>query len=279
MSVKRILLVLSGSVADGAAAHAAFHIAGRFGAQVDALHVEGDIADGLPYIELSLSEGALTREFAKARERQEGAAQWAREIFEAARREAGAEDGGVGWRTTRGRAADVVGSEGRVYDLTVIGAKADFAGASAGEVVTAALLETGHPVLVVPDAGQPTLGQRILVGWNRGTPAARAVAAALPFLGAAAEVVVAYIGTGAKAGPGPKELCVNLAAHGIEAIPRQIAPVAGSVAQGLRDAAEAAGADLMIMGAYSHSRLTEMVLGGVTSEMLEHSPIPLLMAH
>ena len=146
MSVKRILLVLSGSVADGAAAHAAFHIAGRFGAQVDALHVEGDIADGLPYIELSLSEGALTREFAKARERQEGAAQWAREIFEAARREAGAEDGGVGWRTTRGRAADVVGSEGRVYDLTVIGAKADFAGASAGEVVTAALLETGHPV-------------------------------------------------------------------------------------------------------------------------------------
>ena len=64
--------------------------------------------------------------------------------------------------------------------------------------------------------------------------------------------MVAYIGTGAKSGPGPEELCRNLAAHGIEAVPRQLAPLAGSVAQGLRRAAETAGADLMVMGAYSH---------------------------
>ncbi len=279
MSIKRILLVLSGSPADLAAARAAFSTAKHLDARLEALHVEGEIANGLPYIEQGLSEGALTREFTRAREAQERAAGTAREAFETARLEAGLGDGAALWRTERGRVADVVGSEGRVYDLTVIAAGAQFIGASAADVIAAALFETGRPVLVVPDAAPAVFGRRVLIGWNRGTPAARAVAAALPLLAGAEAVVVAYIGTGAKTGPGPEAICRNLEAHGIEAVPRAIGAVDGSVAEGLRQAAREVAADLMVTGAYSHSRIREMVLGGVTSEMLAHTELPLLMSH
>ena len=277
MSIKRVLLILSGSGSDAAAAGAAFIVAAQFSAHVEALHVQGDLLDSLPYVEFSLLEGTLAREFAQARERQEQAEQRARDAFEAACAEA--EASMANWQVRSGRAADVVGYVGRVYDLTVISPSATFLGVSAGMVVASALFETGHPVLVTPETPVTTLGRRILVGWNRGTHAARAAASALPYLKAAEEVIVAYIGTGAKYGPGPEELCINLAGHGINASARQITPVEGSVAENLRDTAEKGDTDMIVMGAYSHSRQREIILGGVTSDMLDRSKIPLFMAH
>ncbi len=277
MSIKRVLLILSGSASDTAAAGAAFLIAERLSAHIEGVHVQGDFFDSLPYIEASLSEGTIAREFALALERKEENERSAHDAFEAAC--AAAEASMVNWQVRSGRVADVVGYLGRVYDLTVISPNATFVGVLANAVVASALFETGHPVLVTPESPVTTLGQRILVGWNRDTQAARAVASALPLLKAAEAVTVAYVETGAKTGPGPEELCTNLAGHGIEATARQIEPGGNSVAESLLGAAEEVDADLIVIGAYSHSRLREMVLGGVTNDMLDQLKMPILMAH
>ena len=102
---------------------------------------------------------------------------------------------------------------------------------------------------------------------------------ALPVLARAEATTIAYIGTGAKTGPGPEALARKLAAHGVDAEIAQIAPAGAAIAEALVAAAAAAQSDLLVTGAYSHSRAREVVLGGVTGELLNACPLPLLMAH
>ena len=123
------------------------------------------------------------------------------------------------------------------------------------------------------------LGERIFIAWNRSAQSARAVAGAMPFLERATQVVIAYVDTGAKEGPGPEELQAGLAWHDIDATVKRIAPGGASVAQLIGLAAADVGADLLVMGAYSHNRLREMVLGGVTNSILDHTTLPVLMMH
>lgn len=288
MSIKRTLLLLSGTGSDAGAAAAAFLVADRFSAHVDGLHLTGDFIDTMPYIEGSMSESQMAREFTRAREQQAATETSARTVFDEAAKQVGATQGEgtaaasgptAAWRVESGRVVDILSQRARVYDLTIVSPFGEYPGASSGEVVGCALFETGRPVLVTPKEAPASLGQKVLIGWNRGAQAARAAAFALPFLEVADSVTVAYVQTGAKPGPGPEELCANLACHGVQAQAQEIDQQEGSVAANLAAAAKDMGADLLVMGAYSHSRLREMVLGGVTDETLGHLEIPVLMAH
>src|SRR5713101_1429988 len=145
------------------------------------------------------------------------------------------------------------------------------------------LLSSGAPILVIPSGWKSeSIGNKILVGWNASREARRAVADALPFLVAASSVTLLVVDSEQRAGrhgedPGA-DIALYLARHGarveVEQVLSQGAPVADII---LSYAAEH-GVDLIVIGAYSHARTVEMMLGGVTRTLLKEAPVPVLMS-
>ena len=138
---------------------------------------------------------------------------------------------------------------------------------------------TGRPVLIAPGTIPEKLGETVLVGWNKTIQSARAVACTMPFLDRVKRVIVFTVVTGAKQGPSVQEVARTLAWSDIKAEVKEVRPEGRRVGQILLEEAKQSGADLLVMGAYSHSRWREMILGGVTRYVLEHADIPVLMAH
>ncbi len=145
------------------------------------------------------------------------------------------------------------------------------------------VLNSGRPVLVVPHAGKAEGNfRRPLVAWDGGLAASRAIAGALPLLAQAETTDVLVFDTGDQKDahgeqPGA-DLALYLARHGVKVnvIERRIA---GGTGEALLSAAADLGSDLIVMGAYGHTRFREVVLGGVTRTVLESMTVPVLMAH
>ena len=201
---------------------------------------------------------------------------------EAAFNEALRREGVAGeWRLVEGLAPQQVALHGRYADLIVLGQQAPDDGAS-NVTLEAVLFTSGRPVLVVPHAGTfQTLGERTLIGWNAKREAARAVGDALPLLSGSATVLIVNPAPGTDLhGEDPgADIARHLARHGVTvAVERIVAPEIGADDALLNRAAETA-ADLIVIGAYGHSRLREFVLGGVTRGLLQHMTVPVLMSH
>ena len=288
MTIRNILVIMTGADQDRGAGETAFLVAGRFEAHVAGLYARPDMMQSLPYIGEGMSQSAIDKEFRAATKRLEEAERNSKEYFETAREGAGAgfadapaKDSGVtaSWHVEDGGVQELAGQRGRVFDLTVVSSQGQASGASGRNVVDGAVFETGRPVLISPAQAPATLGDKVFIAWNRSAQSARAVASAMPFLERASQIVIVYVDTGAKAGPSPEELQASLAWHGIEAEAKRIPPGGSSVAELISSSAADFGADLLVMGAYSHSRLREMVLGGVTRYILDHTALPVLMMH
>ena len=174
---------------------------------------------------------------------------------------------------------DVVGQRGRIFDLSVLSPFGRAPGDSSRDILESALFASGRPVLVAPPEAPETFGNRILIAWNRGVQSARAVAGAMDFIKAADQVLIGYVDTGAKQGPSPEDLAESLAWHGVGAEVKALADDGGNIGALLLGSAHELGADLVVMGAYSHYRLREMVLGGVTSHVVANTDLPVLMTH
>lgn len=145
-------------------------------------------------------------------------------------------------------------------------------------------LESGRPVLIVPcQATVTTLGERIVVAWNGSREAVRAVHDALPLLQRASFVQVVVInpsvGYGEHGAVPGADICLHLARHGVQAEAYVGHADGHAIGAALHTQASAVGADLVVMGAYGHSRFRELVLGGVTRHLLQHLQVPMLMAH
>lgn len=176
-----------------------------------------------------------------------------------------------------------VGQLARFCDLVIV-AKPYGKGASPdGEaVIEAALFEGRAPVLMLPLQGQAKpFGKRIVIGWNQSDEAMAAVRAALPFLKRAARVDVAVVGPAAhgpeRSDPGGM-LSQYLARHGVKAEVSVLARTLPRVCEVLLRHGEDIGADMLVIGAYGHSRLREAILGGATRDLLELSPLPVFAA-
>ncbi|MGI9507999.1 MAG: universal stress protein [Geminicoccaceae bacterium] len=175
---------------------------------------------------------------------------------------------------------DFVSHFGGVSDLIVVGQPSKANEQSVSTVIGAALFASGRPVLMAPPAMQTALDQKVVIGWNRSIQAGRGVASALPFLLLAKAVEIVSVVTGAKRGPSAEDLADYLTWHGVGSEVKEIPPEEHrAVGDILLKTAEKSGADLLVMGAYSHSRLREMLLGGVTKHILSHANLPVLMAH
>jgi nucleotide-binding universal stress UspA family protein len=145
-------------------------------------------------------------------------------------------------------------------------------------------LASGRPILVIPYAGRfATVGHSVLVAWNAGREAARAVADALPLLIAADIVTVLAVdpetGTGGDGDIPGADIALHLARHGIKAQSERTVSAEIPTGELLLSRAADLGADLLVMGAYGHSRARELLLGGATRSILASMTIPVLMSH
>jgi len=153
-----------------------------------------------------------------------------------------------------------------------------------GELLTTTILSSGRPVLVVPYTGPPaTMGTHVLVAWDGGREAARAVADAMPFLERARQVTL-MAARPADADRSEDDVALAqgvayLRAHGIAAGVSIEGDAETGVGERLLSRAADLGADLVVMGAYAHPRLRSVVLGGVTRTMLRAMTVPVLMSH
>ena len=183
------------------------------------------------------------------------------------------------WREEDGRQNAVVGMIGRVYDLIVVEQPEKLA-SIAEATLEDALFESGRPVLMVPKRSPPTLGEVVAIAWNGSTETAVTVAMGMPFLKQAKRVVVVSVGPQHMPEPGPQgeELASALEQHGMEVSLRTA--YGRQKAQGesfLKEAMEA-GADLLLKGAYTQSRIRQMIFGGGTRHIIMEAKIPVLMA-
>jgi nucleotide-binding universal stress UspA family protein len=170
--------------------------------------------------------------------------------------------------------------QARLHDLTILDAEPEALTPDRG-LFEALLMDSGRPLVVVPPGQEVFRARRIVLAWDGSGRAARAAADALPFLRAAETVeVVAVMGekdladtvTGADIAP-------HLSRHGVHVEIRPLPALNGDVAETLRNHATLTHADMIVMGGYVHSRLRELVFGGVTQSLLKQSPVPLFMAY
>lgn len=168
----------------------------------------------------------------------------------------------------------------RIHDLTVFDADPDALSLNRG-LLEEALFNSGRPVIVVPPGAESFRGDHILVAWDGSPKAARSVSDALPLLKAAQQVEIVCVSGEkdlSKSVPGA-ELAPQLARHGINCSVKDLTAKEGDVGETLRSQAGLFRADLIVMGAFVHSRLRQLVLGGVTQSMLKGSKTPLFLSY
>ena len=190
------------------------------------------------------------------------------------------------WRTATGYPSQVAAVHGRYADLIILGqinpddAYSPLVRPRPEEVA----LLAGRPILVIPYAGTfANIGRRVLVGWDASREATRAVNDAMPLLAGAASVTVISVdpkqrGDGHGDIPGA-DIALHLARHGVSAEIENAVSGGIGIGNALLSRASDLAADLLVMGAYGHSRVHELLLGGATRTVLASMTLPVLMAH
>jgi nucleotide-binding universal stress UspA family protein len=186
------------------------------------------------------------------------------------------------WRAVLEFPTDALAREARSADLIVIGHAGRTQGIYGSLDPAGTVLTIGRPTLVVPDAASTLRADHVVIGWRDTREARRAVQDALPLLHQASRVTVVEIcGSGEESAAREHldDVARYLERHRISGGPRVILRREGSGASLLVRLAQDEGADLLVTGAYGHSRLGEWIFGGVSRELLATSPICCLMSH
>lgn len=281
MSFKSLTTIVTSEAETREATAAAAQLARLFDAHLDVLALGVDRTQvGYSY----LGAGGMLLQIALERTEAE-----ARKAEAAAKATLEAEAPGLRWSVEgavaqAGGVGDLVALRARFADLVVLPRPYGKGRPADAEVVAeTALFEGQAPVLVLPDARPLVhLPARIVIGWNQSREAMVAVRRALPLLKAAKAVEIAVIDPPhhgpERSDPGGM-LCQMLVRHGVKAevsvLARSMPRISDVLNRHLRDV----DADLLVMGAYGHSRFREAILGGATRNMLEQAEVPVFMAH
>jgi nucleotide-binding universal stress UspA family protein len=286
MAIRKILLPLTGTAAGEAALTTSLMIANQWKAHVTALHVRVDSRDVAPLAGEGLS-GAMIEEMMSATEKESGdRAHAVRAMFDrfVTRHEVvigdarpGADHPTASFAAVTGREEDLVAQQARLADLTVVPHPDAGEDVSSSDALHAVLFDSGRPVLISPQVAPPSIGTRVCLAWNGTAESAASALAAMPWMQRAEAVRILSADGYQRRGPGAPELAAYLALHGVQADIEMFHSVNNSVGAGLLAAARRFGCDLLSMGAYSHSRLRQLILGGVTRHVLENSNLPVMM--
>lgn len=288
MTLAKILVPIRGDgKGEGVLAHAVA-LARSFGSHVEALYCQPSEGDLMPY-------GVVVPRFLRDQIRNsldsvaEGEAGRMRELFDRVAARYGLEVVGadtlpprdrvsLGWRQAAGRQADLLGLHGRLADVVAV-PRPDHEANLGFNTLYAALMTTGRPVLMCP-GGMPAgeLPGHVAIAWNGSQEAARAVALGAGLLGRASRVTILTAGE-TPPGLSAEALAAYLAVHGAETAEHVALPARGELGARLLDGAAKEGADMLLMGAYSHSRGRESLFGGVSQHVVDHAELPVLMVH
>ena len=287
MTIRTILVSVDGSEASQQALRAGFTVGKTLGAHIDVIHVRTDPKDTVPLLGEGMSVAMIEDMMDVAERESTDRASSARSVFEALVSEYGAtvsnqtetEGFSVNWVEETGREDDAVAMHGRLADLIVAPRPTESSDVSANLALNAALFESGRPVLVVPPEGCKEIGRNVVISWNGSAEAARAVASAMSLIQAAENPTVFTVDSERTSGERAPELATYLGWHGINCDTHTLSGPSTSVGTKLMEEVNGCGADLLVMGAYTHSRMRQLIFGGVTRHVLETATIPVLMAH
>jgi nucleotide-binding universal stress UspA family protein len=185
----------------------------------------------------------------------------------------------AGWREIEGRESEVIGAYGRLFDLIVIGRTKAGAAARWRESCETALFESGRPVLLASADAPKTIGKVVVIAWNGSTESARTIAFGMPLLLGAERVEVLSVEGHMVPGPSGSEVTSHLVRHGISANSRTFKADQRPAGEIILDEAGDLGADLVLKGAFTRSRLRQVVFGGTTQHILDFAMVPVLLAH
>jgi nucleotide-binding universal stress UspA family protein len=286
MTIRKILLLLTDTSVGGAALTTTLSIARRWNAHVSALCVRGSGRAASPAWS-ARSSGVTVDESvgtpARAADDWEDAARVAFESIVAdhhvtvgdARH--GLDHATASFAVLSERQKDIFAQQARLADLTIVPHPGTKETATFTDELHAALFDSGRPVLLAPRQEMEVVGARVCLAWNGTAESAESVLSALPWMIRAEAVCILSAEEYQRHGPAAPDLASYLAFHGITADIRTFPIIGNSVGAGLLEAARQFSCDLLSMGAYSHSRLRQLILGGVTQHVLENAAIPVLM--
>ena len=183
------------------------------------------------------------------------------------------------WNADAPSGHDFVGSYGRVFDIIALARPGEEWQSPSMVTLESALFESGRPVLIAPPEAPRSLATNIMIAWNRSTEQARATAFAMPLLKRAERVTILTVESATVAGPSGEDLARSLAAHGIIAATITLASSKANAGDTILKKAAELGCDLIVKGAYTQSRLRQMIFGGTTRHILTNANLPVLMAH
>lgn len=279
MTLKNILVHVDDSSQCKHRLDVATALARDFGAHLSAIYVVP-----LPVVPAMMSAGYFPEGFiAEQEDMERERAQKAKDFFDGYMARAGIKSE---WRQREGALASIISMNARYADLAII-SQADPSGGlgyEASELPAEVALTAGRPVLVIPYIGPGrTLGTHVLIGWNASREATRAVNDAIPLLQKAQKVTVLSInpesGVDGHGQEPSADIALHLARHGVKVEAAQTMARDIDVGDALLSRTSDLGADLIVIGAYGHSRMREFILGGVTRNLLEHMTVPVLISH
>ncbi len=172
-----------------------------------------------------------------------------------------------------------IGSRGRTFDLLVVGRPLSDQVVPSLAALESALFDSGRPLLVAPPVAPDDMGKHVVIAWNCSTETATTIAMSMPFLKRAKKVTVLSIEKGLVPGPSGADLCENLKRHGMDVDHCERETGGRSVGQAILEETKTLGGDLLLKGAYTQSRLRQMIFGGATSHILAEAEVPVLMAN
>jgi nucleotide-binding universal stress UspA family protein len=183
------------------------------------------------------------------------------------------------WLDSAPSGHDFVGSYGRVFDMIVLARPGDEWQSPSMVTLESALFESGRPVLIAPPTSPRSLAANVLIAWNCSTEQARTTADAMPLLRLAERVTIVTVEGATVAGPSAEQMARSLKINGITAETMTLKARKGGAGEALLAKAEELGCDLIVKGAYTQSRLRQMIFGGTTRHILANAKLPVLMAH
>ncbi len=285
--IKTIMAVIPDTETGLATMETAFLIGRDLNCHVRVLHVRPDPASAVPLVGEAMS-GAMVDEMMTACEREgTSRAQEVRAMFDqfcgryaipVTDEPPGPPEMSAAYLEEVGIEDELVALRGRMADMIVVGRPKGDEEPALQATLNAALMESGRPVLAAPRDPITSIGKSVAIAWNGSAEAARAITHAMPFLIKADSVTILVAEEGDHIAPA-SELDIHLAWHGVSCDIRKVVPSGGAVGASILKAAGDCKADLMVMGAYTHSRLRQLILGGVTRHVLDHAPLPVLLTH
>src|SRR6516165_5846396 len=281
MSMKTILVPTESHEPMRSALATALTLARRFDSYIEGFALRFRVNE---FIAVDMA-GAIPLE--SLREESLDEARRARALFEAFMRENGVPRADLavaslsyGWLDNAPEGEAFVGSHGRVFDVIVMSRSNKDTTGLHNRAINSGLFESGRPILLAPPSPPDQIGTDVLIAWNRSTEQARATALAMPLLQKADRVtVLTVIGGTEVSGPPAEQITQYLRRNKIGAELKKAELGGRSTGETILATAQSLGCDLLIKGAYTQSRLRQVIFGGATQHVLENAMIPVLLAN